>query len=185
MPALLTTLFTATLGIAIVGGHKSDTSIYDFKMKSIDGKDVPMSKYKGKVMLIVNVASYCGNTPQYKGLEALYAERRKDGLEVLGFPANQFGAQEPGSDTEIKEFCEKTYHVTFPMFSKIVVKGEGEHPLYQWLQAHGPRHEDIEWNFAKFLVDRKGNVVARFSPRTQPDSREVTDAINKVLAQKN
>jgi glutathione peroxidase len=186
MPALLNTALIGASLIAVAGfatvAAKPATTIYDFTMKNINGKDVPLKHFKGKVLLVVNVASYCGNTPQYKGLEKLYAERKKDGLEVLGFPANQFGAQEPGTDAQIKEFCEKTYSVTFPMFSKIVVKGEGEHPLYQWLIANAPRHEDIEWNFAKFLIGRDGTVVARFGPRVQPDSAEVTEAINKALA---
>ncbi len=189
MPAMITTaLIAASLALAacnavVPAASKPAGTIYDFKMKNIEGKEVPLSKYKGKVLLVVNVASYCGNTPQYKSLEKLYADEHRKGFEVLGFPANQFGSQEPGSDAEIKEFCEKTYQVTFPMFSKIVVKGEGEHPLYQWLIASAPRHEDIEWNFAKFLVDRNGYVIARFSPKTQPDSEEVKEAVQKALAE--
>jgi glutathione peroxidase len=184
--ALVTgSLLSASQTVALVGSPKVPETIYAFRMKNIDGKEVPLSKYKGKVLLVVNVASYCGNTPQYKGLEKLYAEQEKNGLEVLGFPANQFGAQEPGSDAEIKEFCSKTYSVTFPMFSKIVVKGEGEHPLYQWLIANASRHEDIEWNFAKFLIGRDGKVVARFGPRVQPDSPEIAEAIQKALAEKS
>lgn len=182
MPAILTSLAVAALAVATVAS-KPASGFYDFKMKTLDGKEIPLSKYKGEVLLVVNVASYCGNTPQYKPLEKLYTDLHPKGFEVLGFPANQFGAQEPGSDKEIKEFCEKTYQVNFPMFSKIVVKGEGEHPLYQWLIANGPRHDDIEWNFAKFLIGRDGRIIARFGPRVQPDSPEVMDAINTALAE--
>ena len=156
-------------------------TIYDFTMDNIDGKAVKLSKYEGKVLLVVNVASKCGNTPQYEGLEKLNETYGKKGLVVMGFPANEFNGQEPGSNAEIKEFCSATYHVKFPMFAKIVVKGEGINPLYSWLLANGPRHDDIEWNFAKFLVGRDGKVLARFSPRTQPDSKEITDAIETAL----
>lgn len=169
------------------GTAQPDTlmTFYDFKMKDIDGKDVPLSEYKGKVVLVVNVASKCGNTPQYDALEKLYKEKKDAGLVVLGFPANQFGGQEPGTNSEIKEFCSLTYGVNFPMFSKIVVKGEGIDPLYTWLIANAPRHEDIEWNFAKFLVDRDGNVIARFDPKMKPDNEEITAAIEKALAEKS
>lgn len=156
-------------------------SIYDFKMTDIDGKPVPLAKFKGKVLLVVNVASKCGNTPQYEGLQAMYEKYKKQGFAVLGFPANEFRGQEPGTDAEIKQFCTATYNVKFPMFSKIVVKGEGIHPLYQWLVANAPRHEEVEWNFAKFLVNRKGEVVGRFSPRTQPNSEEVVTAVEAAL----
>jgi glutathione peroxidase len=158
-------------------------SLYDFKMVDIEGKDVELSHYKGKVLLIVNVASKCGNTPQYSALEAMYEKYKGKGFAVLGFPANQFGAQEPGTNAQIKEFCEATYHVKFPMFSKIVVKGEGIHPLYQWLIANSDSpNEEIQWNFEKFLVSRDGKVLKRFSPRTQPDSAEVTGAVESALA---
>lgn len=157
------------------------TSIYDFSMKNIDGKEVPLKKYRGKVLLVVNVASYCGNTPQYKGLEALHEEYKGKGFEVLGFPANEFGAQEPGSNASIKEFCEKTYSVKFPMFSKIVVKGDGIDPLYDWLTSTEGFSGPIEWNFAKFLIGKDGKVVARFKPRTQPESPEVKAAIESAL----
>lgn len=157
-------------------------SIYDFTKNSIDGKPVALSTYKGKVLLVVNVASYCGNTPQYKGLEAMYGHYKSQGFAVLGFPANEFGHQEPGTNQEIKEFCEATYHVDFPMFSKIIVKGEGIDPLYSWLIAQAPRHDDIEWNFAKFLVDRHGHVIGRFSPKTLPDDPALVQAIDAALA---
>lgn len=157
-------------------------SLYDFKMDSIDGKSVPLKEYKGKVALIVNVASRCGNTPQYEGLEKMYQANKDKGFTVLGFPANEFRGQEPGTNAEIKEFCTKEYGVTFPMFSKIVVKGEGIHPLYSWLIAQAPYHDDVEWNFGKFLVNRQGQVVARFKPGMKPDDPVIVKAIQDELA---
>ena len=159
-------------------------NIYSFKMKNIDGKDVSLKHYQGKVLLVVNVASKCGNTPQYGGLEKLYKRFHKAGLEVLGFPSNDFGQQEPGTESEIKTFCTQNYGVTFAMFSKIDVKGDNEHPLYKWLVASADRHDDVEWNFAKFLVGRDGKVVGRFSPKTQPDDAGLTKAIQEALAAK-
>ena len=168
-------------------GDKTVPAVLNFKMKSLDGKDTDLSQYQGKVVLIVNVASFCGNTPQYKGLEALYEKYRDKGLVVLGVPANQFGGQEPKSDAEIAEFCDATYHVKFPMLSKVVVKGDGICPLYQYLTSKetDPKFAgDIEWNFAKFLVGRDGEVVARFKPKVQPESKEVVEAIQAELAKK-
>ncbi len=159
----------------------SDKTFYDFTMKSIDGKEIPLSTYKGKVLLVVNVASKCGNTPQYEGLEKLYKADSSKGFEILGFPANEFGGQEPGTDQQIKQFCSATYDVTFPMFSKIVVKGDGINPLYQWLIANSDRHDDIEWNFAKFLIGRDGKVLKRFSPKTTVESEEVKSALADAL----
>lgn len=158
-------------------------SLYDFRMKTIEGKELALSKFKGKVLLVVNVASKCGNTPQYEALEKLYRAKRDQGFAVLGFPANEFGGQEPGTDAQIKEFCTLNYDVSFPMFSKIVVKGEGIHPLYKWLteQTGG---KDIEWNFAKILVGKNGEVVKRFSPKTKPDDPEVLTAIDEALKAK-
>ncbi len=156
----------------------------DFQVKTIDGKDQKLSEYKGKVVMLVNVASKCGNTPQYKPLEALYEKYKDQGLVVLGFPANEFGHQEPGTDSEIKTFCTGKYDVTFPMMSKIVVKGEGIHPLYQFLtdkKTAGDFAGDIQWNFQKFLVDRNGNVIARFAPKTQPDDAKVVEEIEKAI----
>ena len=168
--------------LMLAGPAKTESSsFYDFNMTNIDGKQVPLKKFKGKVVLVVNTASFCGNTPQYAALEDLYKSHKKDGFTILGFPANEFGAQEPGSDATIKQFCTSKYDVTFPMFSKIVVKGDGINPLYTWLIAHADRHDDIEWNFAKFLIDRNGNVVARFTPKTQPESPEVLAAIQAAL----
>jgi len=152
-----------------------------------DGAEVALSKYQGKVLLIVNTASQCGLTPQYEGLEALYEKYKGEGLEVLAFPANEFGKQEPGTDEQIKEFCTSKYHVTFPVFSKIVVKGQGIHPLYSYLtsESTNPGHSgEIGWNFAKFLVDRKGEVIARFDPKVTPESDEVVKAVEKALAEK-
>ena len=170
--------------VAVHAAPKAPATIYDFSMKNIDGKEVHLSHFKGKVLLVVNVASKCGNTPQYAGLEAMYAKYKDQGFAILGFPANQFGGQEPGSDSQIKEFCEATYHVKFPMFSKIVVKGDGIDPLYTWLIANADRHDDIEWNFAKFLIGRDGKVIGRFTPRTQPDDPKLVAALEAALKEK-
>lgn len=155
--------------------------MYEFTLNDIDGKQLPLKKFEGKVALVVNVASRCGNTPQYEGLQRLYAKYKDKGLVVLGFPANEFRGQEPGSNAEIKDFCTQKYGVTFPMFEKIVVKGEGIHPLYKWLLEAGPRHEDVEWNFAKFLVGRDGKVIGRFDPKESPDGEVLITAIEKAL----
>lgn len=156
-----------------------------FTVKTIDGQEKKLSDYQGKVVLLVNVASKCGLTPQYAALEAVYEKYKDQGFVVIGFPANNFGSQEPGSNEQIKEFCTSKYNVTFPMMSKISVKGDDKHPLYKFL-TEGKAGEDfagdIEWNFAKFLVDRNGNVMARFGSRTTPDSPQVTEAIEKALA---
>ncbi len=159
-------------------------NVYDFKAKTIDGKEQSLRDYEGKVLLVVNVASQCGLTPHYGGLQELYTNFGPRGLVVLGFPCNQFGAQEPGSEGEIKTFCETNYGVSFPMFAKIDVNGGARHPLYEYLTAQqttpdGPG--DIQWNFAKFLVDRSGNVVARFSPTEKPVSDDIVGAIEKAL----
>ena len=160
----------------------------DFKMKDIDGKPVDLSKYKGEVVLIVNVASKCGLTPQYEQLEAVYTKYKDKGLQVLGFPANEFGKQEPGTNAEIKTFCTSKYNVDFPMFAKIVVKGEGIHPLYEYLTSAktNPGFDgDIRWNFDKFLVGRDGKVIQRFNPRVKPDAPEVIEAIEAELSKKS
>lgn len=151
------------------------TSVYDFSATSLTGKDVDLSKYQGKVVLIVNTASKCGLTPQYKGLQALYEKYRDKGLEILGFPCNQFGKQEPGGEKEISEFCEINYGVSFPMFSKVDVNGDGTHPLYRHLKEEAPGllgSKAIKWNFTKFLVNREGQVVKRYAPTDAPDSLE-------------
>jgi glutathione peroxidase len=149
-------------------------SIYDFSAKLNNGADRSLAAYKGKVLLIVNTASQCGFTPQYKGLQELYAKYHDRGLEVLGFPCDQFGHQEPGSDEEIKTFCETNYAVNFPLFSKIEVNGDNAHPLYKFLKREkgGLLGDAIKWNFTKFLVDKQGSVVERFAPTTTPEAIE-------------
>jgi len=150
-------------------------SLYDITVDDIHGKPVKLSKYKGKVLLIVNTASECGFTPQYKGLEALYEKFHGKGLEVLGFPCNQFGAQEPGDEKAIEQFCEINYGVTFPMFAKVDVNGDDASPLFKHLKGAKKGilgSEAIKWNFTKFLVDRDGNVVERYAPKTEPKELE-------------
>jgi glutathione peroxidase len=157
-------------------------SVYDFSVADIHGKTVKLDRYKGKVLLIVNTASKCGFTPQYKGLEALYEQYGKRGFVVLGFPSNQFGEQEPGPESEIAEFCEMNFGVTFPLFAKVDVNGESAHPLYKYLTKAKPGllgSEGIKWNFTKFLVDRDGNVVKRYAPTTEP--KEIAADIEKLL----
>jgi glutathione peroxidase len=159
----------------------------DFKVESIEGQPVDLSKYKGEVVLIVNVASKCGLTPQYKQLEEVYTKYKGKGLQVLGFPANEFGKQEPGTNDEIAQFCTTKYNVDFPMFAKIVVKGQGINPLYKFLtseESNPGMAGDIKWNFEKFLVGRDGKVVKRFAPPVKPDSPEVLQAIEAELAKK-
>lgn len=175
-------LFGAILlqSLALMAG-----SINDIGVKDIDGKSTSLKAYKGKVLLIVNVASHCGFTPQYKALESVYEKYKDQGLVVLGFPCNQFGAQEPGSNEEIKQFCSSKYNVTFPMFDKIEVNGPNRHPLYVSLAgADSAFPGDIKWNFTKFLVGRDGKLIKRFESRVTPDSAEVTSAIEAALAQK-
>jgi glutathione peroxidase len=158
------------------------TTAYDFTANSLAGTPVPLQEFAGKVMLVVNTASKCGFTPQYAGLESLYQKYRDRGLVVLGFPCNQFGSQEPGSPDEIGSFCEKNYGVSFPIFEKIEVNGDGAHPLYQWLKtsARGVLgSERIKWNFTKFLVDRQGRVVDRYAPTTKPE--ELTARVETLL----
>jgi glutathione peroxidase len=155
--------------------------VYDFSVKSIDGKDVPLSGYKGKALLIVNTASECGNTPQYEALQKLYESYRARGFEVLAFPSNDFGAQEPGTAEQIKTFCSVKYKTTFPLFAKVVVKGDKAEPLYRFLQDNEKNGGDVQWNFAKFLVDAKGEVVAHFQPDVQPLSAELKKAVEAVL----
>jgi glutathione peroxidase len=155
--------------------------IYGFKMKDIDGKEHSLGDYKGKVLVLVNTASMCGNTPQYESLEKTYEKMHKDGLEILGFPANNFGQQEPGTDKEIKEFCTKNYAVTFPMFSKISVKGADIHPLYKYLTEETDFKGDIDWNFAKFIVNREGRVVARIPAWNPIDSADSMKALKAAF----
>jgi glutathione peroxidase len=160
-------------------------SLHEYSAKTIDGEEKKLGDYAGKVVLVVNVASRCGLTPQYAGLEDLYRRYRERGFEVLGFPCNQFASQEPGGEAEIKGFCTTKYDVTFPLFAKIEVNGGGRHPLYAYLtsattQPDGPG--DVQWNFAKFLVGKRGEVVARFGPATVPTADEVVGAIEAALA---
>ena len=151
------------------------TTVYDFSARDIDGTERSLGDWRGKTLLIVNVASKCGFTPQYKGLEELWRKHQDQGLAVLGFPCDQFGHQEPGNEEEIKQFCSTTYDVTFPMFAKIEVNGEKTHPLYQWLKKEAKGllgSESIKWNFTKFLVDADGNVVKRYAPNDAPEKIE-------------
>jgi glutathione peroxidase len=166
-------------------GGKQTAPALNFKVKDIDGKTVDLGRYQGQVLIVTNVASYCGNTPQYAGLQNLYEKYRAKGFSVLGFPANEFGKQEPGTEAQIKEFCSTKYRITFPMFSKVVVKGDGQEPFYRHLTDKKTNPQfggDIEWNFAKFLINRKGEVVARFPAGTDPLKPEVVAAIEKELA---
>ncbi|MFN0012495.1 MAG: glutathione peroxidase [Phycisphaerales bacterium] len=163
-----------------------DRYVLGFKMKSIDDKDVDLAaQFKGKVVMVVNVASRCGFTGQYEGLEKLYQERKDKGLVILGFPANNFGGQEPGSNEEIAKFCQSKYNVTFPMFAKISVKGDDQHPLYKKIAAQpAPVGGEPKWNFTKFLVDRAGNVVARFDSSVRPNDKDMLAKIDELLAAK-
>jgi len=159
------------------------SGLYSFTLNSIDGKPAPLADYKGKVILIVNVASRCGYTPQYSALESVYEKYKAQGFVILGFPANNFGAQEPGTNEEIKTFCVRKYSVTFPMYAKISVKGADQAPLYSYLtkETGAGISGDIKWNFTKFLIDRNGNVVRRFEPPVPPDSTEIMGAIETQL----
>ena len=160
-------------------------SIYDIPVKDIDGKDTTLAAYKGKVVLIVNVASKCGFTPQYKNLEAVYQKYKDQGFVVLGFPCNQFGGQEPGTDAEIKEFCTSKYAVTFPLFDKIEVNGPNRNSLYVALAGESsPYPGDIKWNFTKFLIGKDGKILNRFDSKIKPDAPEAISAIETALAAK-
>ena len=158
------------------------TKLHELTAQTLDGRDVSLADYAGQVLLVVNTASKCGFTPQYAGLQALYNEYKDRGLTVLGFPCNQFGAQEPGGEAEIGAFCERNYGVGFPMFAKVDVNGPGTHPVYKYLKKAAPGllgSESIKWNFTKFLVDREGNVVERHAPTTKPE--DLKPAIEKLL----
>ena len=160
---------------------KSST-VYDFTLDDIDGKPVSLSQFKGKVIMLVNTASFCGNTPQYSDLERMYETYKDKGFEILAFPANNFGQQEPGTNEEIKGFCMTKYSVGFPLFSKISVKGGDKHALYRYLTEQSPFPGEVEWNFQKYLVDRSGNVVARYHHRTKPLADEVVQDVERFLA---
>jgi glutathione peroxidase len=174
-----------TFGVLLIMATSlfAGSGVYNFTLNSIDGKPAPLADYQGKVVLLVNVASQCGYTPQYSALEAIYEKYKDQGFVILGFPANNFGAQEPGTNEEIKTFCTRKYSVTFPMYSKISVKGADQAPLYSYLTKETGTGiaGDIKWNFTKFLVDREGKVIQRFEPAVTPDSKEVTAAIEKQL----
>ncbi len=157
-------------------------TIYDFTMKTIDGKEKPLADYKGKVVMIVNVASKCGYTPQYKDLQALYEKYKEKGFVILGFPANNFLWQEPGTDEDIKNFCEINYGVTFDMFSKISVKGKDKHPLYQYLTTETGYNSEVGWNFTKYIVDRQGYVVGKFESKVSPLADEVIKKVELFLS---
>jgi glutathione peroxidase len=179
MKALCCLLFCAAAVMA------ADKSVYDFTLNSIDGQPAPLAAYKGKVVLLVNVASRCGFTPQYTALESIYEKYKSRGFVIVGIPANNFGAQEPGTNQEIKTFCASKYNVTFPMMAKVSVKGEDITPLYQFLidkTANPQTGGEIQWNFTKFLIGPDGHVTTRFEPEVTPDSQQVTSAIEKALA---
>lgn len=170
--------------IAAPESGETMTSIYDFTLKDIDRKEVNLGQYRGKVVMMVNVASRCGYTPQYEGLQKVYLKYKDRGFVILGFPANNFMAQEPGTDEEIKTFCSTKYSVTFPIFSKISVKGDDIHPLYKLLTSKETNPDfggDIKWNFSKFLLDKNGKIIARFEPGVKPESDPVIQAIEKAL----
>ena len=178
-------IFILMLCVACASLSAEPKSIYDFTMRSIDGDHVSLKSYQGKVVLLVNVASKCGFTPQYAGLEALYEKYKDKGLVIVGIPANNFAQQEPGTDAEIKKFCSNKYNVTFPMMSKVSVLGDDKTPLYSYLTAKDTDPQfagDIKWNFTKFLFDRSGSPIARFEPNVTPDSPQVTAAIESALA---
>jgi glutathione peroxidase len=178
-------LLISTLGMA--GTAFAVSSVHEFTMKTIDGKTVTLAQFKGQVMLMVNVASQCGYTPQYEGLEKLYETYKSQGFVITGFPANNFGEQEPGTDAEIQTFCHSKYSVTFPMFSKISVAGSDKAPLYHFLTdktANPKTGGEIQWNFTKFLVDRDGRVIRRFEPEVEPLSRDLQSAVEAALKKK-
>ncbi len=177
-------ILLALLGLPVVSAQAA-SSIFDIPLKDIDGKATSLKPYEGKVLLIVNVASKCGYTPQYTGLEALYEKYKDKGLLVLGFPCNQFGGQEPGTDEQIKQFCSSKYQVTFPLFDKIVVNGPNRNPLYTMLAGEGsPYPGNIKWNFSKFLIGRDGKILKRFESKVKPDSEDMVQAVEAALAAK-
>jgi glutathione peroxidase len=186
----LSALAASAMFLGIAAAAEGDQPVkhpLDFKMKDIKGKELDLSQYKGKVVLFVNVASRCGYTPQYRALQKLYEDRKDQGLVIIGVPANEFGKQEPGTDQQILEFCETKYNVTFPMLSKVVVKGEGITPLYEYLTSKktNPEHGGpIEWNFTKFLIGRDGKVAGRFEPKVEPNADELVNAVKKELEKK-
>ena len=188
--------FTGCVALALIVGackqgysaeaaHAEGTApVYSFTLNDIDGNPLSLGSFQGKVLLLVNTASFCGNTPQYAGLQTLYEQYRNQGLEILAFPANNFGQQEPGTDEDIKSFCYTKYALEFPLFSKISVKGEDIHALYRYLTTQSPFPGDIEWNFQKFLVNRHGQVIARYRPGLKPLSPQIVQDIERALSKK-
>lgn len=195
MPGLLHTIIAVAIGVVLSAAQASaqqegplmagkTAGLYDFTLNDIDGKPVNLGQYRGNVLLLVNTASFCGNTPQYSDLQSVYEQYHDKGFEILAFPANNFGQQEPGTNEEIKSFCFTKYSLTFPLFSKISVKGSDKHPLYQYLTEQSPFPGEVEWNFQKYLVDRSGHVVGRFHHRTKPSAPEIVKEVERVLAAK-
>lgn len=183
--AIAALTFSFAADISAADKEEKTPAVLDFKMKTLDGKDVKLSDYKGKVILMVNVASRCGRTPQYAPLQAMYEKHKDDGLVILGFPCNQFGKQEPGSAADIRSFCTDNYGVTFPMFAKIDVNGENAAPLYKFLTSKETNPEysgKIGWNFEKFLISKEGEVVKRFKSGTSPESKDFIAAVKAELA---
>jgi glutathione peroxidase len=178
-------LILSALSLVQVVGARAADSIYSIPLKDIDGKPTSLKASKGDVLLIVNVASKCGYTPQYTGLEALYEKYKAKGFAVLGFPCNQFGGQEPGTDEQIKQFCSSKYQVTFPLFDKLEVNGPNRHPLYVRLAGDAsPFPGDIKWNFTKFLIGRDGKILKRFDSKVKPDSAELVQSVEQALSGK-
>ena len=175
-------LFSKKPEVNPMQAEKTKGRVYEFEMAGIDGKPIKLSKYKGHPLLIVNTASLCGFTPQYADLETLYRKYKDKGLRIAAFPANEFGAQEPGTDAEIKNFCLTKYSLSFDLYSKITVKGPAIHPLYKYLTTESGFNGDISWNFSKFLVDPEGRVSARFGPEANPVGKEITGKIEAMLA---
>ncbi|MFO0814314.1 MAG: glutathione peroxidase [Gemmatales bacterium] len=180
MRRLLVAAFLASfVGLTLQAGDKPVSDVLNQTVKNIDGKDVNLADYRGKVVLVVNVASQCGYTKQYTGLQKIYEKYKDDGFVILGFPCNQFGGQEPGTEADIKQFCSSKYSVTFPLFAKIDVNGDNTSPVYAALK--GQKAGDIKWNFEKFLINKKGEVVARYGSKTTPEGSELTAAIEAEL----
>ena len=169
---------------AETAGAEDTAPVYSFTLNDVDGSPLSLSTFHGKVLLLVNTASFCGNTPQYAGLQTLYERYRHQGLEILAFPANNFGQQEPGTNEDIKSFCYTKYALEFPLFSKISVKGEDIHALYRYLTTESPFPGDIEWNFQKFLVDHHGQVIARYRPGLKPLSPQIVQDVERALSKK-
>jgi glutathione peroxidase len=184
MDTFMKTIIALIIGLMLMAASDERTnSIYQYELNLINGEKISLSEFEGEVLLIVNTASECGHTPQYEGLQKLYESYSGQGLNILGFPANNFGGQEPGTNEEIAQFCEMNFGVTFPLFSKISVKGEDQHPLFEFLTTiENPDFTgEISWNFEKFLIDRNGNLVRRFKTNVTPDSEELTSAVKDLL----